>query len=393
MNNKDTSLPLTILLGILIALPALGTDLYVPALPEVARSLSAPVSATQFTLTTYFIGLAAGQLLWGPLSDRHGRKPVLVAGLLIMLVASIAGSLAQSVSGVAAARVVQGLGMSSGALIGRTIVRDLHAHEQAAQLLARMSIVFSVVPLAAPLTGALLAGWAGWPAVLVAMAAVAAALLASVAGLRETAPAQRRSIHPNEIARTFGSILADRRFLSPFLLILCAQVGVLSWVSNSSFTLVRGLGVSTIAFGLMFAIVMLGQIGGAWASSRLVLGLGIRRLLRTGAALMCGAGLTAAALAWIGAGHWLAVVLPFMVFLFGTALIMPNALAAALTPFPQSAGSASSLIGAIGFGSGALISTVLGAAFDGTARPMASLAALAGVGAFFFERRLRHGKA
>ncbi len=393
MNNKDTSLPLTILLGILIALPALGTDLYVPALPEVARSLSAPVSATQFTLTTYFIGLAAGQLLWGPLSDRHGRKPVLVAGLLIMLVASIAGSLAHSVSGVAAARVVQGLGMSSGALIGRTIVRDLHAHEQAAQLLARMSIVFSVVPLAAPLTGALLAGWAGWPAVLVAMAAVAAALLASVVGMRETAPAQRRSIHPSEIARTFGSILADRRFLSPFLLILCAQVGVLSWVSNSSFTLVRGQGVSTIAFGLMFAIVMLGQISGAWASSRLVLGLGIRRLLRTGAALMCGAGLTAAALAWIGAGHWLAVVLPFMVFLFGTALIMPNAMAAALTPFPQSAGSASSLIGAIGFGSGALISTVLGAAFDGTARPMASLAALAGVGAFFFERRLRHGKA
>ena len=392
MNNKDTSLPLTILLGILIALPALGTDLYVPALPDVARSLSAPVSAAQFTLTTYFLGLAAGQLLWGPLSDRYGRKPVLIAGLLIMLVASIAGSFAQSVSGVAAARVVQGLGMASGALIGRTIVRDLHAHEQAARLLARMTIVFSVVPVAAPFAGALLAGWAGWPAVLLAMAAVAAALLVSVAGLRETAPAQRRSIHPGEIARTFGSILADRRFLSPFFLILCALIGVLAWVSNSSFTLVRGLGVSTTAFGLMFSMVMLGQISGAWASSRLVLGLGIRRLLRTGAALMCAAGLTAAGLAWIGVGHWLAVVLPFMVFLFGTALIVPNAMAAALTPFPQSAGSASSLIGAIGFGCGALISTVLGAAFDGTARPMATLAALAGVAAFFLERSLARGK-
>jgi MFS transporter, DHA1 family, multidrug resistance protein len=393
LNNKDASARLTILLGILIALPALGTDLYVPALPEVARSLSAPVSATQFTLTTYFVGLAAGQLLWGPLSDRYGRKPVLVAGLLIMLVASIAGSLAQSVSGIAAARVVQGLGMSSGALIGRTIVRDLHAHEQAARLLARMTIVFSVVPLAAPLVGALLAGWAGWPAVLLAMAAVAAALLASMGGLQETAPAARRSIHPGEIARTFGSILTDRRFLSPFLLILCAQIGVLAWVSNSSFTLVRGLGVSTVAFGLMFALVMLGQIAGAWSASRLVLGRGIASLLRIGAALMCGAGLAAASLAWIGAGHWLAVVLPFMVFLFGTALIMPTAMAAALTPFPQSAGSATSVIGAIGFGSGALISTVLGAAFDGTARPMATLAALAGVGAFLFERSLARGRA
>ena len=108
---------------------------------------------------------------------------------------------------------------------------------------------------------------------------------------------------------------------------------------------------------------------------------------------MCGAGLAAAALAWLGVGHWLAVVLPFMLFLFGTALIVPNAMAAALSPFPRSAGSASSLIGAIGFAAGALISTVLGAAFDGTARPMATVVALAGIGAFAFERFLARGKA
>src|SRR5688500_6128931 len=148
------------------------------------------------------------------------------------------------------------------------------------------------------------------------------------------------------------------------------------------------MGIETVAFGLMFAVVMLGQISGAWASSRLVMRLGIRRLLQAGAALMCAAGLAAAALAWSGVGNWLAVVLPFMAFLFGSALVTPNAVAAALTPFPQSAGAATSLIGAIGFGSGALISTALGAAFDGSARPMASVAALAGVGAFLFERLL-----
>lgn len=393
MNNKDTSLPLTILLGILIALPALGTDLYVPALPEVARVLGAPVSATQFTLTTYFIGLAAGQILWGPLSDRFGRKPVMLAGLSTMLVASVAGIFAESVAALSIARLAQGLGMSSGALIGRTIVRDLYAHEQAARLLARMTIVFSIVPVAAPLTSALLVGAWGWHAVFTAMAAVAAVLIVATGALGETAPAARRSMHPLQIARTFAAILGDRRFLSPFALILCAQIGVLAWVSNSSFTLVRGLGVSTVAFGLMFALVMLGQISGAWSSSRLVLRVGIRRLLRVGAALMAAGGVAAATLAWSGAGHWLAVVLPFMVFLFGTALIMPNAMAAALTPFPHAAGSATSLIGAIGFGSGAIISTVLGAAFDGTARPMATLAALAGIGAFFGERLLLRGKA
>ncbi len=377
----------------LIALPALGTDFYVPALPAVARALSQPVSAAQLTLTTYFIGLAAGQLLWGPLSDRYGRKPVLFTGLAIMLVASAVGVFAESVGALSAVRLAQGLGMSSGALIGRTIVRDLYAHEEAARLLARMTIVFSMVPIAAPVAGAFLVEAASWQTVFVGMGAIALLLLVAVYRLGETAPAQRSSMHPRDIARTFHSMLADRRFFSPFLLILCAQVGILAWVSNSSFTLVRGMGIETVAFGLMFAVVMLGQISGAWASSRLVMRLGIRRLLQAGAALMCAAGLAAAALAWSGAGHWLAVVLPFMAFLFGSALVMPNALAAALTPFPQSAGAATSLIGAVGFGSGALISTALGAAFDGTARPMASLAALAGVGAFLFERLLLRGKA
>ena len=386
MKNNDTPLPLTLLLGVLVALPALGTDLYVPALPEVSRSLDAPVASTQATLTMYFVGLACGQLLWGPLSDRFGRKPVLTAGLLTLLASSLAAACAGSVTAIAAARVGQGLGASSGALIGRTIVRDLYAHEQAARLLARMTVVFSVVPVAAPLSGALLLQAGSWPSIFVAIAVVCAVLLAAVWRLEETAPAERRSIHPARIAATFAAILADRRFVAPFLVILCAQVGILAWVSNSSFTLVRGLGVSVVAFGLMFAGVMLGQIGGAWSSSRLVLRLGIPRLLRVGTALMMASGVAAAALAWGGAGHWLAVVAPFTLFLFGTAIIMPNAVAAALTPFPHAAGSATSLIGAIGFGSGALISTLLGAVFDGTARPMATLAAVAGIAAFVLYR-------
>lgn len=382
------------LLGVLIALPALGTDLFVPALPVLAQALAAEVGAAQLTLTTYFIGLAAGMLLWGPLSDRYGRKPVLLAGLLTMLASSLIGAFLESVAAVSAARLAQGLAMSSGAVIARTVVRDLHAHEQAARLLASMTIVFSVVPIAAPLAGAALASVAGWQAIFWCFTAVAAALLAATAaGLRETVPSARRSVHPADIARTFSAILAERRFIAPFLLVLCAHVGILAWVSNSAFVLVRGFGVSTAAYGLMFATVMLGQIAGAWSSSRLVLRLGIARLLRLGAALMLAAGAAAAVPAWIGVGHWLAVLLPFLLFLFGTALIVPNATASALSPFPGSAGAASSLIGAVGFTAGALISAGLGAAFDGTARPMATVAALAGIGAFVLERLLVRGKA
>jgi MFS transporter, DHA1 family, multidrug resistance protein len=393
LNKPEASRRLTLLLGVLIGLPALGTDLFVPALPVLARALDAEIATAQLTLTAYFFGLAMGQLLWGPLSDRFGRKPVLLWALAVMLVSTVAAATMASIAAVSAARLVQGLAMSSGAVIVRSVVRDLYQREQAARMLASVTIVFSIVPIAAPLAGALIVEGAGWPAVFWCLAAAALVLLAAVgAGLAETAPAERRSAHPLAIARTFASILRERRFVAPFLLILCSHIGILAWVSNSAFTLVSGLGVGVGAYSLMFALVMLGQISGAWASRRFVQPLGIGKLLRSGAALMLGGGAAAAALAWTGVAHWLAVVIPFFAFLFGTALIVPNATAAALSPFPATAGSASSLIGAIGFTAGAIISSLLGAAFDGSARPMASVAALAGVAAFTFEKLLVRGK-
>lgn len=375
------------LLGVLIALPALGTDLFVPALPVLAQALAVEVGAAQFALTTYFAGLAAGMLFWGPLSDRYGRKPVLVAGLAIMLGASIVAASVDSVGAVAAARLAQGFAMSSGAVIARAVVRDLHAHEQAARLLASMTIVFSIVPIAAPLAGAAIASQAGWRAIFWCLAAVAALLaLATLAMLRETAPSVSKSASPAGIARTFGLILRERRFIRPFALILCAFLGIVAWVSSSAFVLVRGFGVSTTGYGLSFAGVMLGQITGAWASSRLVVRLGIPRLVRFGAASMLVAGLSAASLAWLGFAHWAAVVPPFFLFLVGTALIVPNATAAALSPFPGSAGAAASIMGAVAFTIGAFVSAGLGFAFDGTARPMASVAAVAGIAAFILDQ-------
>lgn len=393
MKNNETPLPLTLLLGILLALSALGTDLYVPALPAVAASFAAPVSETQLTLTAYFAGLAVGQLLWGPLSDRHGRRPVLLVALAGMLLVTVAAPFAPSVGALSLLRLAQGFAMAGGVVLARSVARDLHAHEHAARLFARMMIVFSIVPVGAPLLGAVLTSSYGWRAVFWTFTAVAVVLLVTVAfGLRETAPAERRSARPGEIARTLAGVLSDRRFFAPLLLFLSCQAGIIAWVASSSFTLIRS-GVSITAYGWMFAGVMLGQISGAWVASRFVLAVGSVRMMRAGAWIVVAGGLTVGALAWAGASHWLALVAPFAFILFGSALVIPSATSMALSPFPQTAGAASSLIGAVGFTSGALLSTLLGVTFDGTFRPMASIAAVAAVCAFLFERKLARGKA
>ena len=390
---RTTSAALTVLLGVLIALTPLGTDTWVPALAALGDSLGASVGAAQLTVTAFFAGIAVGQLGWGPVSDRYGRRPCLLAGLALACAATAAGVGASSIEAVTLARFVQGLGMSCGPVIARTIVRDLHSHEQAARLFSSMTIVFSVVPIAGPLVGAALLMLGGWRAVLAFFAVVSAVLfVAAAAGLRETAPAERASMHPLKLLAAFRAILAEPRFSAPFAAMVLGQIGIFAFVANSAFVLMKGFGIAPVAYSLVFAGVMLGQITGAWASGRLVVRLGIARMLRTGAALVAVSGACAALLAWGGVAHWAAVLVPFMLYVGGMALITPNATAAALTPFARTAGAASSLIGASQFAVGAAVSALLGALFDGTARPMASVAAVGGLGAYLIERYYLRGK-
>jgi len=378
-------LRLTVLLGVLIALTPLGTDLYLPALPVVARALEASVEATQLTVTAFFLGLALGQLGWGPLSDRYGRRPILFAGVAIALAASLAGTVAGSVEELAAVRLAQGLGLSSGPVVARSVVRDLFAHEHAARLFARMTIVFSLVPIAAPIAGAAILSF-GWPAIFAALAAVAALLLVAVARLLpETAPLPRAPIHPAPLARSLGAILREPRFLAPYLVLLCAFAGIFAFVSNSAFVLVRGLGVAPAHYALLFATVMLGQVAGAALSSRLVMRIGIGAMLRLGARLAALAGVAAWVLAQLRFGHWVVVVAPMLLYMFASSFIIPAATAAALSPFARSAGAASSLIGASQFLLGAAVSSALGAAYDGSPRPMALVIALGGCAALACE--------
>ena len=371
-------------------------DMFLPAVPVIARALGAEPGAAQHTVTAYLLGLAVGQLAWGPVSDRHGRKPVLLAGLGLFLVSSACAAAADSVQSLVLLRFAQGVGMSSGPVVARSIVRDLYAREQAAHLLTRMMAVFGVIPVAAPLVGGQAIALSGWPAVFWVYSVVALALLAAVGfGLRETAPAARPSIAPARIAASYSVLFGDPRFRAALATMLLAQLGIIAFVSSSALAMVQALQLTPTVFSLLFAAVMLGQITGGIAGSRLVLRLGISRMVRLGAALVLAGGLLLAALALAGMPHWSAVGLPMILYLFGCSFMIPNATAAALSPFPQMAGAASSLLGALPFALGALVSAALAAAFDGSTRPMAFAIAAFGLCAFlaerFFFRKLVHG--
>jgi MFS transporter, DHA1 family, multidrug resistance protein len=380
---------LTLLLGLLMGLGALGMDMFLPALPDLALALSAAPGAAQLTVTTYLLGLAAGQFGWGPVSDRYGRKPVLLCGLAVFLSASLACSMAGSMQAVAWWRLLQGIGMSSGPVIARSIVRDLYARDQAAQLLGRMTAVFGLIPVFGPLLGAQSLAWQGWPAVFWLYAMVALALLAAVMlRLPETAPAQRASISLPSVAANYALLLGDMRFVAALAPMLSAQMAIIAFVSSSSLVAVNALGLTPTQFSFLFAAVMLGQMSGGYIGSRMVSRLGIAGMVRLGSTLVLVSGLLLAALALAGVAHWAAVCFPMLGFLFGSSCMVPNATAAALTPFPAIAGAASSLLGVLPFGLGALVSAALGAAFDGTAVPMACSIAVFGAAAFCAERLL-----
>jgi MFS transporter, DHA1 family, multidrug resistance protein len=389
MTARAASAFLTTLLGVLIGLTALGMDMFLPSVPAIAQAFGAEPGSAQLAVTTYMLGLAVGQFAWGPLADRFGRKPVLLVALGLFLASSAACATAQSLWSVVLLRFAQGAGMSSGPVIARSVVRDLAAHEQAAQLLGTMTVVFGFFPVLGPLVGAQVLALAGWTAVFWLYSAFAGVLLVIVAlGFPETAPAERPAISIARIAARYALLLGDRRFVAPLTTALCAQMGILAFVATSSLVLVQAMRLTPTAFSLLFAAVMLGQMAGGFAGSRLVARAGIERLVGLGARIALVAGALLAILVHAGVTHWSAIVAPMLGYIFGCALLIPNATAAALTPFPQMAGAASSLLGVLPFALGALVSAALGAAFDGTARPLALAVAAAGAAVFASERLL-----
>ncbi|HEV7753711.1 MAG TPA: multidrug effflux MFS transporter [Baekduia sp.] len=374
-----------VLVGVLGSLSAFGPlsiDMYLPALPAMADDLHAAPSLVQLTLTACLLGLAAGQLIGGPISDARGRRGPLLAGLAVYVAASALCALAPSVGVLIAMRFVQGAAGAFGIVIGRAVVRDLHEGREAARLFAALILVNGVAPILAPVIGAGILHVTSWRGVFAVLALIGAVLLVVVAAvLGETLPAADR--HPGglrETLRTFRELLGDRGFVGCVLSAGLAFAAMFAYISGSPFVLQDIYGASPAVFAVLFGINGLGIVLAGRLSSRLS--------ERHDPAVLLRAGLTATAAGGVGlllailTGAGLAGVLPALfVTVASIGIIVPNAAALALSGHRSRAGSASGLLGLAQFALGALAAPLVGLAGEGTAVPMGIVIAVLGVSA------------
>lgn len=375
-------LRLILILGAVSAMAPLSLDAYLPALPRMARALGAPAAAAQLTLTACLFGLAAGQLLAGPLSDRLGRRRPLLAGLAGYSLASLLCAAAPSVWLLVAARAVQGTCGAAGIVIARATVRDIHDGDAAARFFSTLLLVNGLAPVLAPLLGGQLIRVASWRVVFIALAVlVACMLLASALGLPETLPpARRQGTGPGRALAAYRVLLGDRTFLTWVLAAGLPYAAMFAYIAGSPFVLQDIFGLSPQAFSLVFAgnalgITALGQLGG-----RLVGRVRPRTLLLVGltGSAVGGLALLAATLARAG----LPAVLPALFLVVASiGLIMPNVSALALADHAGRAGAASAVLGLSQFALGGAAAPLVGLAGRQAAWPMAVVVAAFGSGA------------
>lgn len=370
---RPDSLIAAALLTALVAVGPMSTDLYLPSLPALTRALGTDVPTAQLTLSVFLAGFALGMLAYGPLSDRYGRRPLLLAGVALYTAGSVACALAPGIGVLIACRFVQALGAACGPVLARAVVRDVYGREGAARVLAYMGMAMALAPMIGPVLGGQLTVWIGWRANFWALTAFGAAGLAGVALLlvETNARPDPDATRLARLARNYASALGHRGFVGYLLIVAMVYSGIFAFISGSSFLLVDALGLAPDLYGLCFAAVVVGYMAGSFGAGRLTRRLGIDRMIALGLVVGCAGGAVMAALAWTRPPGVLEAVAPYFVFMIGAGLVLPNAMAGGVGPFPRMAGLASSLLGFAQMGIAALVGIAVAHLTDGTARPMA----------------------
>ncbi|HSK38791.1 MAG TPA: multidrug effflux MFS transporter, partial [Arenibaculum sp.] len=354
-------------------------DLYLPSLPTLVTVFGTDIGTVQLTLSVFLVGFAVSQLVYGPLSDRFGRRPVLLGGITVFLLASIACMMAGTIEELIAARFFPAVGACCGPVLGRAIARDVYGRERSARVLAYMTMAMALAPAVGPIIGGWLTTALGWRANFALLALYGFAMLVSVAGLlAESNPHRdRTALRPGRLAANYAMLLQNRPYLACVLCVAFIYSGIFSFISGSSFVLIDRLSLTPTAYGMSFGAVVLGYMVGTFAAGRLTLRLGIDRMIRMGTVVALAGGVLGMVPALAGIVSLPAILGPMFVFMAGAGLALPNAMAGAVGPFPTMAGLASALLGFVQMLVASAVGILVGHLHDGTSLPMMAMIAAA----------------
>ena len=348
------------LLAALVALGPLSVDVYLPAMPTMMAALDTDIRHMHLTLSSYLTGFALFHLACGPLADRFGRKPILIGGTVLFVAACVGCSLSETIDELVFFRFIQGVGACVGPTLARAVARDIFGPTRAARALSLIAMMMALAPAIAPAMGGVMMLWLPWPSIFVFLAVYGIAMIMLIhVFLGESLP-QRQSLHPLSILVNYGTLLRSPMFLMATFASGFLYAGFLAYLASSGFVYIDMLGVPVEYFGLTFITSVLGYMTGSGLSARLTNSYTSEQIVLAGAALAA----VAAGTVWIGAqllpDSIAVMMLPMMFYCMGIGLMLPNAMAIALSPFPYIAGTASALLGFVQMSLSAFATAIVG---------------------------------
>ncbi|MEO5697874.1 MAG: multidrug effflux MFS transporter [Burkholderiaceae bacterium] len=345
--SRMTPAIVVVTITLLLGLQPITTDVYLPALPSLQRDLGASVGATQLTLSVLIICFGLSQLACGPLSDRFGRRPVLLVGLSLYTVASVLSAAAQSIEALIGWRALQGVALAAAVTCGRSIVRDLFATHEGARMMSRALGGLGIIAMLGPIAGGLLVQSSGWHAALLVPAVFGAVALAFVARNFDESLARPdpQATRPGRVWRNWRALASHPGFRAWAALLCCSWGGLFFILAGSSFVFINVLGTSGLAYGAILSTSSAAYVAGTVLCRRLLLRHGLRGTVRRGAWLSLAGGLGMAGLSLAGVHTVWAIMLPQLLFAMGHGVHQPCGQVGVIAPFPENAGTAASLSG------------------------------------------------
>ena len=376
-HTRQQDLRILIILSALMSFASVSTDLYLPAMPTITRELHAAAGSIEFTLSGFLIGFSLGQLIWGPVGDRFGRRLPIALGLVLFIIGSAGCALSATMVQMVFWRVIQALGACAGPVLARAMVRDLYARERSAQMLSTLILFMAVAPLLGPIIGGQIMAIGSWHNIFWVMVGLGFVALYGVWQLPESLSAEQRSQEPfSRVFANYAELLRNGRVMGFALTSSFYYCSFYAFIAGTPFAYIDFYHVSPQLYGLLFGVNVLGIMSTNFFNGRLIARFGSEKLFYIGAVIAAAAGSLLGIDAYFGWGGLAGLAIPFFVFASMNGFIVANAVAGALAAAQHNAGACSSLVGAMQYGSGILSASLVGWLADGTPWPMGAIIAL-----------------